>query len=35
MLTEIGYSNAAPSYNGMTGTFSLSLNPIETRVFTT
>lgn len=34
-LAEIGYPNAAPSYNGMTGTFSLSLNPFEARVFTT
>jgi 1,4-alpha-glucan branching enzyme len=34
-LTEIGYSNAAPTYNGMTGTLSLSLNPFEARLFTT
>jgi 1,4-alpha-glucan branching enzyme len=34
-LTEIGYPNAAPSYNGMTGTLSLSLNSFEARVFTT
>ncbi len=34
-LGEIGYPNAAPMYNGMTGTLSLALNPFEARVFTT
>ena len=34
-LTEIGYPNAAPLYNPMTGTLSLSLNPFEARVFMT
>ncbi len=34
-LTEVGYLNAAPMYNGMTGALSLSLNPFEARVFTT
>jgi hypothetical protein len=35
MRREIGYPNAAPSDSEMTGTFSLSLNPFEARVFTT
>jgi len=34
-LTEVGYPNAPPTYNPMTGTLSLSLNPFEARVFTT
>ena len=34
-LTEVGYPNAAPMYNGMTGALSLSLDPFEARVFTT
>jgi 1,4-alpha-glucan branching enzyme len=34
-LTEIGYPNAAPAYNGMTGMLSLSLNPFEARLFAT
>jgi hypothetical protein len=34
-LTEIGYPDAAPAYNGMTAMRSLSLNPFETRLFTT
>jgi len=34
-LTEIGYPNAAPLYNPMTGALSLSLNPFEARVFRT
>lgn len=34
-LTEVGYPNAAPAYNGMTGVLSLSLNPFEARLFTT
>jgi 1,4-alpha-glucan branching enzyme len=34
-LTEIGYPNAPPAYNGMTGMLSLSLNPFEARLFTT
>jgi 1,4-alpha-glucan branching enzyme len=32
-LTEIGYPNAAPVYNPMTGTLGLSLNSFEARVF--
>jgi len=32
-LTEIGYANAAPAYNGMTGALSLSLGAFEARVF--
>jgi hypothetical protein len=34
-LTEIGYPHAAPAYNGIAGTLSLSLNPFSARVFTT
>jgi 1,4-alpha-glucan branching enzyme len=34
VLTEVGYPNAAPAYNAMTGILSLSLNPFEARVFT-
>jgi len=34
-LTEIGYPNAAPGYNLISGTFSLSLRAFEARVFTT
>jgi len=34
-LTEIGYPNAAPLYNPITGALSLSLNPFEARVFKT
>ena len=34
-LTEFGYANAAPIYNGMTGALSLSLDAFEARVFTT
>ena len=34
-LTEIGYPNAAPAYNGITGALNLSLNPFSARVFTT
>jgi 1,4-alpha-glucan branching enzyme len=34
-LAEIGYPNATPAYNGMTGMLSLSLNPFEARLFTT
>jgi 1,4-alpha-glucan branching enzyme len=34
-LKEIGYPNAAPAYNGMTGMLSVSLNPFEARLFTT
>jgi len=35
VLTEIGYPHNASAYNPMTGTFSLSLNPFEARVFKT
>jgi 1,4-alpha-glucan branching enzyme len=34
-LTEIGYPNAAPAYNGMTGALNLSLSPYSARIFTT
>jgi len=34
-LAEIGYPNAAPAYNGISGLLSLSLNPFEARLFTT
>jgi len=34
-LTEIGYPNAAPAYNGMTGALNLSLSSYSVRVFTT
>lgn len=34
-LTEIGYPNTMPAYNGMTGALNLSLNPFSARVFTT
>ena len=34
-LHEIGYTFAAPGYNGMTGALNLSLNPFSVRVFTT
>ena len=34
-LTEVGYPNTPPAYNGITGTLSLSLNAFEARVFTT
>ena len=34
-LTEIGYPNNAPAYNGMTGALSLSLNSFAARVFAT
>jgi hypothetical protein len=34
-LTEIGYGNTAPAYNGMTGALNLSLSPYSVRVFTT
>ena len=35
VLTELGYPNAAPAYNAMTGLLSLSLNAFEARVFKT
>jgi 1,4-alpha-glucan branching enzyme len=34
-LTEIGYPNAAPAYNGMTGALNPSLSAYSARVFTT
>jgi hypothetical protein len=34
-LTEVGYPNATPVYNGMTGMLTLSLNAFEARLFTT
>jgi hypothetical protein len=34
-LKEIGYPDAAPAYNGITGALNLSLNPFSVRVFTT
>ncbi len=33
-LTEIGYPNTSPGYNGITGALNLSLNPFSARVFT-
>jgi 1,4-alpha-glucan branching enzyme len=34
-LTEVGYANAAPVYNAMSGALNLALNPFSARVFTT